>query len=74
MKWSEVNVGGVACVLSVRALCLHSHETSLHASACDGLDQSGEVLLAEHLPTKDHGYIHIFSHDVDQRTATGELV
>ena len=71
MKCSEVNVGGVACVLSVRALCLHSHETSIHASARDGLDQS---LLAEHLPTKDHGYIHIFSHDVDQRTATGELV
>ena len=47
-----MNVGGVACVLSVRALCLHSHETSLHASACDGLDQSGEVLLAEHLPAR----------------------
>jgi hypothetical protein len=52
VKWSEVNVGGVACVLSVRALCLHSHETSLHASACDGLDLSGEVLLAEHLPAR----------------------
>jgi hypothetical protein len=52
VKRSEVKVGGVACFLSVRALCLHSHETSLHTSACDGLDQSGEVLLAEHLSAR----------------------